>query len=229
MWMPGRHLYVEASRSALSHPVLDATGGQCGGAGQGRDTIVAQLPHRSVGIPRPAGLLHSLPGRDIGERDPQRNDLVGRKPRLPCGLGDDQLHGLDPPLPCGVVAVPYADKAVSVLFYEMLRALLARLEVETDRCGGRGDGCRRGVRGRGRRRVTASGMRAELPAERLPSACPPRSAETAIRAPASHSETPASPWTIAEPRWGGKALDARGHTGLLARGGYHGVHVSRSV
>jgi hypothetical protein len=62
---------------------------------KGDDTIVAQLPHRSVGIPRPAGLLHSPPGRDIGERDPQRNDLVGRKPRLPCGLGDDQLHGLE--------------------------------------------------------------------------------------------------------------------------------------
>jgi hypothetical protein len=37
---------------------------------EGDGAVVAQLPHRSVRIPHPAGLLHSLPGRDIGERDP---------------------------------------------------------------------------------------------------------------------------------------------------------------
>jgi len=116
------------------------------------DAVVAQLPDRAVGMPRPAGLLHSPPGRNIGVGDPQRNDLVRSEPWLPMGLGDDQLHGLDSLLPCGVVPVMHTDEAVSVLPHRMLRALLARLEMEPDPCGDGG--------GRGPARRDAAGQAA---------------------------------------------------------------------
>jgi hypothetical protein len=114
------------------------------------NAVVAELPHRSVGIPHPTGLLHSPSGGDISERDPQRDDLIRSEPRLPSGLGYDELHGLDPPLPGGVVPVTHTDQAVSVLLDEMLRALLTRLEMEPDRCGDGGGHvlARRGAAGR---------------------------------------------------------------------------------
>jgi hypothetical protein len=179
MWMRGRHLHLDASRSTLQHPVL--------GRRRGRSAVARPFARSSTS----PGLLHSSPSHDIAVRDPQRNDLVRSEPRLPIALGDDQLHSLDPLLPCGAVPVTHTDETLSVLPDEMLRAFPARLEMEADRCGDGGGRvpARRDAAGgapgrlvpssRGtstrmcpRRIVTASGTRSEPPLEPLPCARP---------------------------------------------------------
>jgi hypothetical protein len=55
-------------------------------------------------------------------------------------FGYEELHGLEPLLPLRVVAIPYADKVVTVLREKLLRALLPRPETESDPRGGGGLG-----------------------------------------------------------------------------------------
>ena len=55
------------------------------------DAVVAQLPDHLVGIPGSASLLHALPGRDIGEGDPYRDDIVGSERAYKCRTSTGRL------------------------------------------------------------------------------------------------------------------------------------------
>jgi hypothetical protein len=53
--------------------------------------------------------------------------------RLPIAFRDEELHGFEPLLPPRIVAIAHADEAVTVLSEKLLRALLARPEMQPDR------------------------------------------------------------------------------------------------
>jgi len=102
--------------------------------------IVAQLPDPSLWIPRPTGLLHPVEDCHVGKGDAYPDDLVvgeARRWRFPIALGDEELHGFEPLLPLRIVAIAHADEAVTVLREELLRPLLARLEMQPYPRGGR--------------------------------------------------------------------------------------------
>ena len=105
--------------------------------------IVAQPPDPARWVPLPAGLLHSLADFRVSKGDPYVHDLVGRKATrwwFPIAFGYEELDGLEPLLPLRVVAIPHADKVVTVLREKLLRALLPRPETEPDPRGREGLG-----------------------------------------------------------------------------------------
>jgi hypothetical protein len=64
--------------------------------------------------------------------------------RHPVAFGNHELHGFEPLLPLRVVAITHADEAVTILREKLLRALLARLEMQPyPRGGGLGQPPRR--------------------------------------------------------------------------------------
>ena len=80
--------------------------------------IVAQLPDPLLWIPRSTCPLHAIAEPRFDEGDTQFDDLVGGdagKRRLPIAFGDEELNGLGPLLPLRIVAIAYADEAVTVL------------------------------------------------------------------------------------------------------------------
>lgn len=104
------------------------------------DPVVAQLPDPSFGIPRPSGLLHQSSGCHVGKGDAQPYDPVAREAgarRFPIAFGDDELHGLEPLLSLRIVPIAHADEAVAVLRKKLLRASLARAEMQPHPRGGR--------------------------------------------------------------------------------------------
>ncbi len=70
--------------------------------------VVPQQPDPSLWIPRPASLFHPVTDCDVDKGDAQRDDLVvgeARPRRFPIAFGDEDLHGFEPLLPLGIVAI----------------------------------------------------------------------------------------------------------------------------
>ena len=114
---------------------LDDTGFQL----ERHDLIIAQLSYLVAPIPPPPCLFHLLPQLHLGKAyaDPHNRGIGKTRPwRVPITLCDNQLHGLKPFLPLRVVAIAHTDEAVTVLREELLRALLARLEMQPYPRGG---------------------------------------------------------------------------------------------
>jgi hypothetical protein len=59
---------------------------------------------------------------------------------LAIAFGDDEIHGSEPLLPLGVVAIAHADETVAVLGGQLLRALLTWLRMQRDLRVDSGDG-----------------------------------------------------------------------------------------
>ena len=103
------------------------------------NAIVAQLPDPSLGF-HAAGLLYAIAHCHLGKGDAQPDDVVVGKAlpwRFPIAFSDDEFHGLEALLPRWIVAIAPTDETVTVLGEELLRALLARLEMQPHPRGGR--------------------------------------------------------------------------------------------
>jgi hypothetical protein len=97
--------------------------------------IVAQLPDPLVWIPRRSCPLQPVTSGPAGKGDAQADDVVWGKARwwrFPVALRDKELYGFEPLLPLRIGAIPHADEEVAVLCEELLRAFLARPEVEPE-------------------------------------------------------------------------------------------------
>ena len=125
----------------LEHLPVDARFVDDAGVQAERDhLLVAQLPDPSLRDPRSPGRFHTVADCDVGKGDAQPYDLVvgeARQRRFPIAFGDDELDRLEPSLTLRIVAIAHADETVTVLREKLLRALLARLEMQADPRGGR--------------------------------------------------------------------------------------------
>jgi hypothetical protein len=114
---PGIYMEMLGTRAWASNSrcrVADDAGAEA----ERHGATVTQLPDSSLGVPAPGGLLHPVAEGDLGEGDAEPDDLVVRKGkfgRLPVAFGDDDLHRLEPFSSLRIVAVAYADEAVTVL------------------------------------------------------------------------------------------------------------------
>jgi hypothetical protein len=127
---------VRLRASITGYRLVDDAAGQA----EREHAIVAQLPDPAIWIPRPPGLLHPIADGHVREGDAQPDDsVVGQVTpwRFPIAFGDEELHGLEPLLPLGIVAIAHADEAVTILCEKLLGTLLARLEMEPYPQGGR--------------------------------------------------------------------------------------------
>jgi hypothetical protein len=106
------------------------------------DSIVAQVPGLSVGVPAPASLLDHGAGAGVGERDPELDDRVtgNARPGNPLAFVDHELDSLEA-LSLSIVPITHADEASPVLLEESLGALLAGLEMQSHSRGVRSEPC----------------------------------------------------------------------------------------
>src|SRR3990172_4148524 len=148
-WMAPGHLHGDSVRSPPGIHYWMRVRPRCGCSGRARprDRSATARPFALGSTSsRPASPGRGLPRRQR-RRVTRRSGRVGeaRPRRFPIAFRAEQLHGLEPLLPLRIVTVAYADEAVTVLGEELLRALLARLEMQPySRSGrlGRGPGWR---------------------------------------------------------------------------------------
>ena len=153
-WMSAGHLHVDAPTGLRASSIGCLVGDDAPRQTKRDHAIVAQPPDSLLRVPPPARLLHSVADCCVGKGDAQPDDLVGGKARrwwFPIAFGHEELDGLEPFLPLRVVAIPHADKAVTVLREKLPRALLPRPEAESDPRGGGGVGRTPTWRASGRR------------------------------------------------------------------------------
>ena len=96
------------------------------------DPIVAHVPHLAAAIPLPTRLFHPVPHFHLGKAHAYPHNRFRRKTRrwrVPIVLRDNALHGFEPLLPLGIVAIAYSNKTVTVLREQLLRPFLARFEM----------------------------------------------------------------------------------------------------
>ncbi len=94
--------------------------------------LVPQLPHLAGAIPLPTRLLRLFSPLHLGKADAHPHNRVHgktRRWRLPLTFRDYQLYGLEPLLPLRIVTIAHADKTVTILHEQLLRAFLVRLEM----------------------------------------------------------------------------------------------------
>src|SRR5437899_747004 len=97
------------------------------------DLRVAQLPHLATPIPLSASPLHLVPNLYFGKTHTHSHNRVIRKTRrwrVPLALGNDQLHSLEPLLLLRIITIAHTDETVAILRQQLLRAFLARFEMQ---------------------------------------------------------------------------------------------------
>lgn len=134
-WMPAGHLPGDARRPAPDIQCWMPARRRCAAPGQAR-------PRDRCAVARPSGLdstrscpLQPVTSGPVGKGDAQADDVVWGKARwwrFPVALRDKELYGFEPLLPLRIGAIPHADEEVAVLCEELLRAFLARPEVEPE-------------------------------------------------------------------------------------------------